>query len=61
MLAGRPGNGEVRERGAVVRLLPRRFEEWSTRAGGIIPEPSAALVFSLGMLVTGAKVRRVRR
>ena len=28
---------------------------------GVIPEPSAALVFSLGMLVTGARARRVRR
>lgn len=29
--------------------------------GGVVPEPSAALVFSLGMLVTGARLRRQRQ
>jgi len=36
------------------------FEEWSTRSTQTpaVPEPSAALVFAMGMLVTGARLRR---
>jgi hypothetical protein len=37
------------------------FEEWRASTGPPVPEPSAALTFTVGLLIAGAASRRARR